>query len=137
MGKGKGETFEIIFGMVQEQVFLGLIGNEPLSSEVQEIVNGPSQAAYYYKSCTINERHYRIYSVDENTPVTTNLGIATPSYIDCVSRKNDPRSQRAKLQYYGVLEEIVEVQLSSQRKKFCLGESGTTLLLDHITVLPS
>ena len=39
---------------VQEQVFLGLVENEPLSSEVQEIVNGLSQATYYYKSCTIN-----------------------------------------------------------------------------------
>ena len=117
---------------VQESIFLGTIGNKPLSPEVQEIVNDPSQVAYYYKSCTINGRHYRIDSVDENAPVTTYSCIATPSYIDCVARKNDPHSQRAKLQYYGVLEEIVEVQLSSQRKEVLFrGKWYSTIVGSH------
>ena len=117
---------------VQEAVFLGTVANEPLSHEVQEIVNGPSQVAYYYKSCTINGRHYRIESVDENAPVTTYSGIATLSFIDCVARKNDPRSQQAKLQYYGVLEEILEVQLSYQRKDVMFkGKWYNTIVRSH------
>ena len=100
---------------VQEQVFLGILGNELSAREVQEIVNGPSQAACYYKS--INRIHYRIKIVDENAPVTTYSCFATPCYIDCIARKNDLRSQRSTLPYYGVLEEIVESQLSSQRKE--------------------
>ena len=128
----KVKSLKSFLEWVQEQVFLGIVGNKPLSQEVQEIVNGPSQAAYYYKSCTINGRHYRIESIDKNAPVTTNSGIATPSYIDCVARKNDPRSQRAKLQYYGVLEEIVEVQLSSQRKEVLFrGKWYSTIVGSH------
>ena len=73
---------------------MGIVGNEPLFPEVQEIVNGPSQPAYYHKSCTINGRHYRIGSVDENTPITTNSSNTTPSYIDCIARKNDPPLQQ-------------------------------------------
>jgi hypothetical protein len=80
-------------------------------------MNGPSQAAYYYKSCTINKRHYIKYSVDENAPVITNLSSATPSYIDYIVGKNNPSSQWTKLQSYGVLLEIMKVQLSSQQKE--------------------
>ena len=130
--KGKGESIESFLEWVQEAIFLGTVENEPLSPEVQEIVNGPSQVAYYYKSCTINGRHYRIESVDENAPVTTYSGIATLSFIDCVARKNDPRSQQAKLQYYGVLEEIVEVQLPSQRKEVMFrGKWYNTIVRSH------
>ena len=42
------------FGMGSKISILGTFENEPLSLEVQKIVNGPSQVAYYYKSCTIN-----------------------------------------------------------------------------------
>ena len=56
-----------------------IVGNEPLTREVQEIVNGPSQAAYYYKPCTIDGRNYIIESVDKNATATINLSIATPS----------------------------------------------------------
>lgn len=87
---------------VQEQIFLGIVGNKPLSHEVQEMMNGPSQTTYYYKSSTIDGRHYKIKSVDKNATATTDSGIATPCYIDCISRKDDPRSQRAKFQYYGI-----------------------------------
>ena len=113
-------------------VFWGIVGNEPLSPKVQEIVNGPSQAVYYYKFCTINGQCYIIESVDENAFVTTNSSIATHGYIDCVARKNDSCSQRAKLQYYGVLEEIVEARLSSQRKEVLFrGKLCNTIVGSH------
>ena len=113
MGKENGEIepLKSFLEWVQQQVFLEIVGNEPPFHEIQETVNGHSQAAYYYKSCTINGRHFRIESVDENASVTTYSRIATPSYIDCVARKNDHHSQRAKLQYHKIVEEIVEVQL--------------------------
>ena len=122
MGKEKGETFEIIFGLGTRTSIFWIVGNEPLYAEVQKIVNGPSQTAWPYdKSCTINGRHYRIESADENASVTTYLGIATPRYIDCVAMKNDSHSQPAKLQYYVVLDELVKVQLFSQRKEVLFG----------------
>ena len=86
--RDKAKPLKSCLEWVQEQVFLGIVDNKLLSSEVQEIVNGPSKAAYYYKFCTINGWHYIIESVGEYALVTTDSGIATPSYIDCIARKN-------------------------------------------------
>lgn len=57
------------------------------------------------------------YFFDENAFVTSDSCIATPSYIDFVAWKMNPCSKRAKLQYYRVLEEIMNVTLSTQRKE--------------------
>lgn len=80
----------------------------------------------------MNGQHYRIKCVDDSAPTTFDSRIATPSYIDGIASKNDLYSHWARLQYYGILEEIVEVQLSSQWKEVLFkGKWYNTIVYTH------
>ena len=84
---------------------------------MRQCVEGPREYGNYYKTCNVNGHHFRSCAAYMSARATCNSSIASPSYMDRVSRKRDPNIQRVKLQYYGILHHIVKVEISPQHKE--------------------
>lgn len=94
-----------------------MVARSDVPRDVRQYVEGPGEYGNYYKTCNVNGHHFHSCAAHMLAQATCNSCMVSPSYMDRISRKSDPNIQRVKLQYYGILQHIVEVEISPQHKE--------------------
>ncbi|KAK3039560.1 hypothetical protein RJ639_027704 [Escallonia herrerae] len=94
---------------------LYLAGDERISEELRILARGPNEVVTRYKGFIINGFRFHIKELEQNRK-TQNSGLVVNAMTPSFSSTRDDNPILGDLTYYGVLEEIIELQyLGSKR----------------------
>lgn len=81
------------------------------------ISKGLYKHAQTYTSCWFNGYHYRSMRVDSYRKGTTYFGISSWFWQDSILGPNDMNLERSKMEYYGNVEKIIELDYGRNCKR--------------------
>ncbi|KAK2996358.1 hypothetical protein RJ639_006627 [Escallonia herrerae] len=94
---------------------LYLAGDERISEELRILARGPNEVVTRYKGFIINGFRFHIKELEQNRK-TQNSGLVVNAMTPSFSSARDDNPILGDLTYYGVLEEIIELQYSGSKR---------------------
>ncbi|KAK2996167.1 hypothetical protein RJ639_029521 [Escallonia herrerae] len=104
------------FHMSSDEVLeLYLAGDKRISEELRILARGPNEVVTRYKGFIINGFRFHIKELEQNRK-TQNSGLVVNAMTPSFSSARDDNPILGDLTYYGVLEEIIELQYSGSKR---------------------